>query len=283
MEKNKNHKENFYHSAKFAEIHDDYGYDEPRTYDSKKEMWLDSLQRYWGNCKEMMSSSFAHMKSPVTIMVIILLLAIYILLGYAGGVGFQFYNIDVVQYITTNLDIIVNAVLGYFFGPITCAISVALCTVVRMIVKLSDFYAIYFISATVAGFIHGWILYRHKSMWFGTRFRGFYTDLLSKVALTRLAVSAIVNILLLAVLYFVFYNVPVHSFLMLYAKSGVELTSYYEFFSVFTVSVLFEILLVFIALTVINFIVSKAFPSQFDQPTLIIDENGTIINPEEDF
>ena len=73
------------------------------------------------------------------------------------------------------------------------------------------------------------------------------------------------------------------SYLMLYSKSGVELTSYYEFFTIFVVSMLFEILLVFVALEIINFIVIKAFPAQFDQPGLIIDENGEIINPEEDY
>ena len=46
---------------------------------------------------------------------------------------------------------------------------------------------------------------------------------------------------------------------------------------------LFEMLVVFVALVVINFIVSKAFPSQFSEPELIIDESGAIINPEEDF
>ncbi len=249
---------------------------------SRKDMLIDSVQRYWENCKVMMWSSLAHLKSPVTIIVIILLIATYILLGYAGTIGFQFYNIDIVQIVKTNLDIVVNAVLGFFFGPVTCAIGVALCCVVRMIVKLDGFYAIYFACATVAGFMHGWILYRHKTMWFGTRFRGFYTDLLSKIATTRFLVSTLINIGLLSLLYATLYDVPVNEYLMLYSKSGVELTSMYEFFSVLVVSLLFEILIVFVTLSIINFIVMKAFPAQFDTPELILDENGTLINVEDE-
>lgn len=272
-------------SAKFSASQENaYGYGEEEFlgFRSRKDMIIDSLQRYWECCKVMMMSSLGHMRSPVTIIVMIFLIALYILLGWAGSIGFQFYNIDVVQYITTNLDIIVNAILGYFFGPVTCAIGVALCTIVRMIVKLSRFYAIYFICATVAGFLHGWILYRHRNMWFGTRFRGFFTDLLSKVSLTRFAVSTFINVLLMAVLYKIMYEVPISKYLMLYSKSGVELTSFYEFISVFIISLLFEILIVYVALVVINFIVSRAFPSQFDEPTIFISENGDIINPEDD-
>lgn len=259
------------------------GEDDFQGFASRKDMMMDSLQRYWENCKVMMMSSLNHLRSPITIIVIIFLIATYILLGYAGTVGFPFYNSMVVQQVKTNLDIIVNAVLGYFFGPVTCAIGVALCCVVRMIVKLDGFYAIYFICATIAGFLHGWILYRHKSMWFGTRFRGYFTDLLAKVVVTRLVISTFINILLMAVLYAIVYKVPIPTYIMLYSKSGVELTSYFEFFSVFIVSMLFEMLLVFVALAVINFIVAKAFPSHLAEPELIIDENGAIINPEEDF
>ncbi len=272
-------------SAKFAASRENiygYGEEEFQGFKTRKDMILDSLQRYWDSCKVMMMSSLNHMRSPVTIIVMIFLIALYILLGWAGSIGFQFYNIDVVQYITTNLDIIVNAILGYFFGPVTCAIGVALCTIVRMIVKLSRFYAIYFICATVAGFLHGWILYRHRNMWFGTRFRGFFTDLLSKVSLTRFMVSTFINVLLMAVLYQVMYDVPISKYLMLYSKSGVELTSFYEFLSVFVISLLFETLIVYVALVVINFIVSRAFPSQFVEPSLIVNESGDIINPEDD-
>ncbi len=273
-------------SAKFAaeEINP---YEKPdddfNGFASKKDMMFDSWQRYWENCKIMMASSFSHLRSPVTIIVILLLLATYILLGYAGNIGFSFFNTEVVQYIKTNLDIIVNAVLGYFYGPVTCAIAVALCCVVRMIVTLDGtFYAIYFICACVAGFMHGWILYRNKTMWFGTRFRGFFTDLLTKVILTRFLVSSFINIGLLSVMYAVFYNIPIYSYLMLYSKSEVPLTSINEFLSVFGVSLAFEILIVFVALVVINFIVMKSFPAQFVAPELLIDEHGNIINPEED-
>ncbi len=259
------------------------GEDEFKGFRTRKDYILDSLQRYWENCKVMMMSSLGHMRSPVTIIVMILLIAIYILLGWAGSIEFQYYNINIEQYITTNLDIIVNAVLGYFFGPVTCAIGVALCTIVRMIVKLQRFYAIYFICATVAGFLHGWLLYRHKTMWFGTRFRGFYTDLLSKVASTRFAVSTFINVLLMAILYKIMYDYPFNEYLLHYSKGGFEpLTSLYGFFSVFIVSLIFETLIVYIALVVINFIISRAFPSQFDEPTIIVNESGEIINPDED-
>ena len=273
-------------SAKFADSQENmygFGEEEFSGFKNRKEMILDSLQRYWENCKVMMMSSLNHMRSPVTIVVMIFLIATYILLGWAGSVDFQFYNVDVVQQITTNLDIIINAILGYFFGPVTCAIGVALCTTVRMIVKISRFYSIYFICATVAGFLHGWILYRHKSMWFGTRFRGFFTDLLSKVFLTRFIVSAFINVILMAVLYAVMYGIPINNYLMLYSKSGVPLTSVYEFFSVFIISMLFEILIVYLALVVITFIISKAFPSQLAEPELIVDETGAIIDPSDDY
>ena len=271
-------------SAKYSDSFENaYGYGEAefRGFKTRKDMMIDSLQRYWESCKVMMMSSLNHMRNPVTIIVILFLIALYILLGYAGKIGFQFYNVDIVQEITTNLDIIVNAVLGYFFGPVTCAIGVALCTIVRMIVKLSRFYSIYFICATVAGFMHGWILYRYKNMWFGTRFRGFYTDLLAKVSLTRFAVSTFVNVLLMAILYRIMYDWPIYDYFMLYSKSGVEMSSFYEFISVFIVSLLFETLIVYVGLVVINFIVAKAFPSQFREPSLIINEDGEIINPEE--
>ena len=287
MGKHENKKnENEILSAKYAESHEtEFGFadEEFQGFNSRKDMIMDSLQRYWGNCKVMMMSSLNHLRSPVTIIVIIFLIATYILLGYAGSIDFPFYNRAVVQQVKTNLDIIVNAVLGYYFGPVTCAIGVALCCVVRMIVKLDGFYAIYFICATAAGFLHGWLLYRHKSMWFGTRFRGYFTDLLAKVISTRFIISTFINIFLMAVLYALFYQVPIPTYLMLYSKSGVELTSYYEFFSVFVISMLFEMIVVFVALTVINFIVSKAFPSQFAEPELIIDESGALINPEEDY
>lgn len=249
---------------------------------TKNDMRLDSLQRYWENCKVMMLSSISHLKSPVTLIVIMLLIITYILLGVAGDIGFSFYNNKAVQYITTNLDIIVNAVLGFFYGPVTCAIGVGLCTVVRMITNANAFYLGYFIAAVVAGFLHGWILYRLKTMWFGTRFRRPFAELLSKVFATRLIVSIFVNILLLALMHKIFFGTPIYEFVMNYAKSDVPLTSLYEFLGVFVVSLVVETAIIFVALSVINFIVMKAFPSQFEQPSLIINKDGSIINVEDD-
>ena len=252
-------------------------------FSTKKEMRLDSIQRYLENCKMMLASSAGHFRSPVTIIVIILLIATYILLGVAGTISFSFYSNKIVQYITTNLDIIVNAMLGYFFGPVVSAVSVGLCCIVRIITNRTVFFIGYVIGATIAGFLHGWILYRHKNMWFGTRWRGFYTDLLSKVFVTRFVVSAFVNILLMAVIYKLFINYPIYEYLMHYAKSGVVLTSFMQFVKVFAVSLFFETVVIFVALVVINFIAMKAFPSQFEDPSLLIDENGNLINLEDEY
>jgi len=264
------------------EFGEDYG--RFNGFSSRKEMILASLQNYFGNSKIMLTSSFSHLRSPATIVIIILLIAVYILLGVAGTVEFEFYSKQglqyksgVVQYISTNLDIIVNALLGYFFGPATCAISVTLCCLVRMITSGQGFFVGYVIGAAAAGFLHGWILYRHKTMWFGTRFRGFFTDLLAKAFLVRFVVSAFVNIFLMAIIYKLFINYPIYEFIMHYSKSGVELTSISEFLKVFVVSLVFESLVVFVGLSVITFIASKAFPSQFEEPALLIDENGAII------
>ncbi|MBE7055086.1 MAG: hypothetical protein E7392_03110 [Ruminococcaceae bacterium] len=258
------------------------GHSKYNGFSSRREMILASIQNYFGNGKIMMASSLSHLRNPITIIVIFLLIGLYILLGVAGTIEFSFYNTKVVQYITTNLDILVNALLGYFYGPVTCCISVALCCIVRMISEGNVFFIGYIIGASVAGFLHGWILYRHKTMWFGTRFRGFFTDLLSKVFLTRLVVSVFVNILLMAVIYKVFINYPIYEYIMHYAKSGVELTSVGEFLGVFVVSLFFETAVIFLGLAIINFIVMKAFPSQMEQPTLIIDSNGVLINLEDE-
>lgn len=271
--------------SRFAIPEEDFygeGYAEFNGFSSRREMILASIQNYIGNSKIMMSSSLNHFRSPVTIAVIIILIAVYVLLGVAGTIEFSFYSNKVVQYITTNLDIIVNALLGYFFGPVTCCISVTLCCLVRMITDGGGFFIGYVIGAAVAGFLHGWILYRHKTMWFGTRFRGFFTDLLAKVFLTRLVVSVFVNILLMSVIYKIFIDYPIYEYIMHYAKSGVELTSIGEFVRVFVVSLVFETLVLFTGLAIINFIVMKAFPAQMEQPSLIIDENGALINVEEE-
>lgn len=248
----------------------------------RREMIFASIQNYWSNSKAMMAHSLSHLQSPITIFVIMLLISLYIILGVAGTVEFSFYSNKVVQYITTNLDIIVNALLGFFYGPVTSCISVTICCLVRMITTRQGFFIGYVITAAVAGFMHGWILYRHKTMWFGTRFRGFFTDLLAKSFATRFMVSAIVNILLKAIIYKIFIDYPIYEFIMRYSKSGVELTSISEFLQVFVVSLAFETVVIFLALAVVNFIVSKAFPTQDETPSIMIDENGEIINLEED-
>ncbi len=258
------------------------GQDEFQGFASRKDMLLDSLQRYWENCKIMMASSLSHLRNPSTLIVIFLLIATYILLGVAGTVEFSFYSNDVVQYITTNLDIIVNALLGYFYGPITCAISVTLCCIVRIITNRSIFFIGYVIGACVAGFMHGFILYRLKPMWFGTRWRGFFKDLLARVVATRFFVSVFVNIFLMAIIYRIFIDYPILEYLKNYSKSGVPLNTPYEFLRVFAVGIIFESIVIFVALAVINFIVAKAFPSQFEQPSLIIDERGELVNVEDE-
>lgn len=276
-----------YTSSRYANF-DQNPYGEGREefdgFSNRREMIFASLQNYWGNSKVMMASSLSHLRSPITIAVIFLLIAVYIFLGIVGTVEFSFYNRSVVQYITTNLDIIVNALLGYFFGPVTAAISVTLCTLVRMIFDGNGFFFIgYVLLAAVAGFCHGWILYRHKTMWFGTRFRGFFSDLLVKAFQTRAFISIVINILLKAVISKIFFHLPIYSYTILnYEKSGVKLESFGEFLGVFSVNLLFETLIVFLGLAIINFIISKAFPLQASHPTLIIKADGTIINPEDE-
>lgn len=279
--------EHDYINARYADFENNpygEGREEFDGFSSRKDMIFASLQNYWGNSKVMMMSSLSHLRSPITIAVIFLLIAVYIFLGIVGTIEFSFYNNEVVQYITTNLDIIVNALLGYFFGPVTACISVTLCTLVRMIFDGDGFFFIgYVLIASVAGFSHGWILYRHRTIWFGTRFRGFYSDLLVKSFKTRLFISVFINILLKAVVSKIFYGLPIYSFSILnYEKSGVKLESFGEFLGVFSVNLLFETMVLFVGLAVINFIISKAFPAHTEQPSLIIQQDGTIINPEEE-
>ena len=251
-------------------------------FSSRREMILASIHNYLGNSKIMMLSSLSHLRSPITIFTIILLIAVYIMLGVAGTVEFSFYSKKVVQYITTNLDIVVNALLGFFYGPVTCCISVTLCCLVRMIATKQGFFIGYVITATVAGFMHGWILYRHKTMWFGTRFRGFFTDLLAKSFATRLMVSLVVNIFLKALIYKIFINYPIHEFIMRYSKSGVELTSYSQFFLVFVVSLVFETAVIFLALAIINFIAAKAFPAQYIGPDVLFEQDEEFMEYEDE-
>ena len=244
-----------------------------------------SLQDYFARSKMMLVSSLNHLRAPSTIIVLIGLIGVYILLtaGQAGMIAFSFRGAKkVIQYITTNLDVIVNALLGFFYGPVVCCIGFSLCTIIRMIVENMSVYVGYIIASVVAGFLHGWILYRHKAVWFGTRFRGFFSDLLVKVFMTRFVISVFVNIFLMAVIHKIFIGYPIIDFIMHYSKSGEKLNSIAEVLSVFTVSLIFETIIVFIALAVINFIVAKAFPAQAEQSALIIDEEGNLINLEEE-
>ena len=244
-----------------------------------------SLQDYLARGKMMLASSLSHLRAPSTIIVLIGLIGVYILLtaGQAGIIEFSFRGAKkVIQYITTNLDVIVNALLGFFYGPVVCCIGFSLCTIIRMIVENMSVYVGYIIASVVAGFIHGWILYRHKTVWFGTRFRGFFSDLLVKVFMTRLIISVFVNIFLMAIIHKIFIGYPILEFIMHYSKSGEKLNSIAEVLSVFTVSLIFETIIVFVALAIINFIVGKAFPPQAERSALIIDDEGNLINLEEE-
>ena len=253
-------------------------------FSSRKEVVLEMLQNYFGNCKTMLLSSLSHLRAPSTIIVIIFLVALYIILGVTGHLEFSFALSEDIREIKISLDIIVNALLGFFFGPVTSCISVTLCCLVRMLVTPDNgFFIGYVILAAIAGFLHGWILYRHKAMWFGTRFRGFFTDLLSKSIVTRFVVSVVVNVLLKAIIFKIFIGYPIYEYILHYNYSNVELTSFSEFMEVFIAGFIVDTLVIYITLVVVNFVASKAFPVQYAQPELIIDENGALINLEEEF
>ncbi len=253
-------------------------------FSSRKEVILEMLQNYFGNCKTMLLSSLSHLRAPSTIIVIIFLVALYIILGVTGHLEFSFAISEDIREIKISLDIIVNALLGFFFGPVTSCISVTLCCLVRMLVSPDNgFFIGYVILASIAGFLHGWILYRHKAMWFGTRFRGFFTDLLSKSIVTRLVVSVVVNVLLKAIIYKIFIGYPIYEYILHYNYSNVPLTSFSEFMEVFIAGFIVDTLVIYITLVVVNFVASKAFPVQYAQPELVIDENGALINLEEEF
>ena len=253
-------------------------------FSSRKEVVLEMLQNYFGNCKTMLLSSLSHLRAPSTIIVIIFLVAVYIILGVTGHLEFSFALSEDIREIKISLDIIVNALLGFFFGPVTSCISVTLCCLVRMLVTPDNgFFIGYVILAAIAGFLHGWILYRHKAMWFGTRFRGFFTDLLSKSIVTRFVVSVVVNVLLKAIIYKIFIGYPIYEYILHYNYSNVELTSFSEFMEVFIAGFIVDTLVIYITLVIVNFVASKAFPVQYAQPELVIDENGALINLEEEF
>ena len=52
---------------------------------------------------------------------------------------------------------------------------------------------------------------------------------------------------------------------------------------VFIAGFIVDTLVIYITLVVVNFVASKAFPVQYAQPELVIDENGALINLEEEF
>ena len=271
-------------AANMTENDVDPRYAKYNGFSSRKEVVLEMLQNYFGNCKTMLLSSLSHLRSPSTIIVIIFLVALYIILGVTGHLEFSFALSEDIREIKISLDIIVNALLGFFFGPVTSCISVTLCCLVRMLVTPNNaFFVGYVILASIAGFLHGWILYRHKAMWFGTRFRGFFTDLLSKSIVTRLVVSVVVNVLLKAIIYKIFIGYPIYEYILHYNYSNVELTSFSEFMEVFIAGFIVDTLVIYITLVIVNFVASKAFPVQYAQPELIIDENGALINLEEEF
>lgn len=231
----------------------------------------------------MLFRSLSHLSNPFTIVVLLVLAGFYILLGVAGSVEFSFYSGEAVQYVTTNLDIIVNAFLGFFYGSVTCAIGVGVCCVAKILANRSNFFIGYVIGAVAAGFIHGWILYRLKGNWFKPRFRSFYSNLFATILTTRLVISAFVNIILMSVIYRVFINYPIREYIRNYSKAGVPINSVLEFIKVFCISVGFETIVVFIAIAAANYIAAKAFPNQFAETSVFIDKNGQIKNLEEDF
>jgi len=285
---NKNHYDEQAAGSRFAanttEKDVDPRYAKYNGFSSRKEAILEMLQNYFGKCKTMLLSSLSHLRSPSTIIVIIFLVALYIILGVTGHMEFSFAISEDIREIKISLDIIVNALLGFFFGPVTSCISVTLCCLVRMLVTPDNgFFIGYVILASIAGFLHGWILYRHKAMWFGTRFRGFFTDLLSKSIVTRFVVSVVVNVLLKAIIYKIFIGYPIYEYILHYNYSNVELTSFLEFIEVFIAGFIVDTLVIYITLVVVNFVASKAFPVQYAQPELVIDENGALINLEEEF
>jgi len=248
----------------------------------RTDYFIDGFQRYADKCKMMLLSSLDHFRNPVTIIVILLLMGIYILLGVAGSVGFKYYNNEAIKNINTNLDIIVNAVLGFFFGPVVCTVGVVLCGIARIIANGENFFIGNILGAAVAGFLHGWILYRMRVRWFGSRFKSFFGDLFAKIVLTRLVVSTFVNVLMMSVIYSLATSVPIKYFLIYYEKAGVAITSPLEFLEIFFIAVAFETVIVFIALYCINFIVIKAFPSYFGSPYLIVGKDGELINREDE-
>ena len=272
-------------NSRFAVMED--GTEYVISYPKDMSLWdriVASLHNYWGNSKTMLKSSLGHFRSPSTLFVLIILVAVYILLtvGQVGLFTFEFrYGKVGILRVVTNLDVIVNAILGYFYGPVVSAVSFLICSIARMWGYEMSVYMGYIFSAVLAGFLHGWILYRHRAMWFGTRFRGFFSDLLSRILLVRLIISVFVNIFFMALMHRILLNIPM-MFSILNYKSAEELQTWGEVTSVVAASILFETVVIFVALSAINFVVIKAFPEQMEEPGLMIDDHGNLINLEED-
>ena len=277
-------------SGKFAnnteveqrELSMEYEEDPYNGFSSRGDYLWDKLYRYMDASKHMMAMSAAHLKNPFTVIVIILLVILYILLGVAGTVSFSFYSGKVVQYINTNLDIIVNAFLGYFYGPVTCAVSVGLCCIAKIIANRSNFFFGYLIGAVMAGFLHGWILYRMKYCFFKPWFTKFWADLLSRVVATRVIISLFINIILMSVLYRVFVHYPFYYFFKYYSKSGVPLNSPLEFIKILVVSIIFESAVVYVSLMIFDFVARKSFLKRQNDVSIVVNKDGQIINNEED-
>lgn len=289
MSKNNNNYQYEEHAASSRFANDTQGpnydprYAKYNGFSSRREAILASLQNYFGNCKTMLISSISHMISPSTIIVILFLVALYIILGVTGNVDYAFsIRSEGIREMNIKLDIIVNALLGFFYGPATSCISSILCTLVKMAVSGDSVFGGYVLLAGFSGFLHGWILYRHKTMWFGTRFRGFFSYLLVKCIITRLVVSIIINVLLKGIIYKISIGLPLSEYILYYNYSNVALTSFSDFTEVFVAGFIVDTFVIYFAMIVINFIASKAFPVQYAQPELLIDENGALINLEEE-
>ena len=252
-------------------------------FSSRTDFIMDRIQRYFFRCREMLAVSASYLANPYAIASIILLTATYILLGVTGTVGFSFYSDEIVHQVVTNIDIAVNAILGWFFGPVTCCIGVTICTIARMAANQTNFFIGYVILASIAGFIHGWILFRLRTNWFGARFQGFFTDMLYRIVITRLVISSCVNILFKGLVFKIAIGLPLRYHILTYGQGDVLLTSTWQFLKVFFIKIAFEAALLFVILVVVNYVASKIFPPAFGQPMVIIDEDGEIGNNDDEF
>ena len=86
----------------------------------------------------------------------------------------------------------------------------------------------------------------------------------------------------MSVIYKLFVGYPISVFILRYSKSGVPIESIVQFLKVFFVSILFESAVIFVAITVASYIMSKAFPLQFAQTAMFINRDGSIGNFDDD-